>query len=326
MYFKNKNVLVAGGTGLIGIPLVKILLEQGAGVRIVSLDSSSRAHPQAEFVHLDLTILNNCLKVCKGMDHVFNLLCVKGSPKIMATKPASVFYPMLTFNTQLMEAAWRCRVNGFLFTSTIGVYHPAEIFYEEDVWKTFPSPNDRFAGWVKRIGELQAEAYRIEHGWNNINIVRPSNVYGPYDNFDSDNAMVVPSLIKRATNGEDPFVVWGDGTAERDFIHAEDVARGMILVAEKNPGVPVNLGSGIGTPIKELVEIVCSNSPVKLSVVWDNTVPSGDRKRIMDISRATNLGFKPQIDLKEGIRDTYRWYLANRGIVGSRYDVFNQTA
>jgi len=259
------------------------------------------------------------------MDYVFNLLCIKGSPKTMVTKPASVFYPMLTFNTQLMEAAWRCKVNGFLFTSSIGVYEPAEVLRENDVWQTFPSPNDRFAGWVKRMGELQAEAYRIEHGWNNINIVRPSNVYGPYDNFDSNSAMVVPSLIKRMTRGENPFVVWGNGTAKRDFIHAEDVARGMILVTEKNPGVPVNLGSGIGTSIKKLVEIIRSNSPIKPNIVWDDSMPSGDKKRILDISRATNLGFRPQINLEDGIRDTYKWYSVNRDRVGNRYDVFNKS-
>ena len=102
MFFKNRSVLVAGGTGLIGIPLVKVLLEQGAKVRIVSLDDPSRANPQAEFMRLDLTILDNCLKACNGVDYVFNLLCVKGSPKIMASTPASELYTTLSLNTQLM--------------------------------------------------------------------------------------------------------------------------------------------------------------------------------------------------------------------------------
>jgi GDP-L-fucose synthase len=81
------------------------------------------------------------------------------------------------------------------------ILSPAEVFYEDDVWKTFPSENDRFAGWAKRMGELQVEAYRIEYDWEDIFIVRPANVYGTYDNFDPKNAMVIPSLIKRAMDG-----------------------------------------------------------------------------------------------------------------------------
>lgn len=323
MFFKGKNVLVAGGTGLIGIPLVEMLLAQGAKVRIASLDDPARANPKAEFRRVDLTVLKNCLDVCEGMDYAFNLLCVKGSPAVTATKPASFFTPMILFNTNLMEAAYRSRVGGFLFTSSIGVYPPAEVFYEDDVWKAMPSPNDRFAGWVKRMGELQAEAYRIEHGWKNITIVRPANVYGPNDNFDSINAMVVPTLVKRAVSGENPMVVWGDGSSERDFIHAKDVAAGMVLAAEKAPGQVLNLGSGEGLSIKRLVETIVAQCEVKPKIVWDTSKPSGDRKRRLDTSRARAIGFKPAITIEEGIADVMRWYKENRNQTGKRYDIFN---
>lgn len=323
MFFKDKKVLVAGGTGLIGIPLVEMLLAQGARVRISSLDDPSRANPKAEFKRADLTLLENCLDVCEDMDYVFNLLCVKGSPAVTTTKPASFFTPMILFNTNLMEAARRSRAEGFLFASSIAVYSPAEIFYEDDVWKTFPSPNDRFAGWAKRMGELQAEAYRIEYGWKNITIVRPANVYGPYDNFDSINAMVVPSLVKRAVSGENPMVVWGDGSSERDFIHAKDVAAGMLLAAEKAPGQVLNLGSGYGLSIKKLVQTIVSQSEAKAEIVWDASKPLGDKKRILDISRARAIGFKPAITIEEGIKDVMRWYKENRGQTSKRYDIFN---
>ena len=323
--FQGKKVLVAGGTGLIGIPLVEMLLAQGAQVRIASLDDPSRANPKAEFLRLDLTRLDNCLKACDGMDYVMNLLCIKGSPAVTNVRPASFFTPMILFNTCLMEAARQCKVQGYLFTSTIGVYSPAEVFYEDEVWKTFPSPNDRFAGWAKRMGELQVDAYRIEYNWKNITIVRPANVYGPYDNFDSINAMVVPSLIKRALN-ENPLTVWGDGSSERDFIHARDVARGMLLAMEKAPGQILNLGGGRGFSIKELVETIVAQLDVKPKVVWDVTKPAGDKKRIMDISRARAIGFEPQMSLAEGIKDTMAWYKQNSHQTGKRYDVFNTPA
>jgi len=321
--YKDKKILVTGGTGLIGRPLVEMLIEAGAKVRIASLDDPSRAHPQAEFKRADLTQFESCMEVCKGMDYVFSLVGIKGSPAMTAKKPASFFVPTILFNTNMMEAARRSGVERYLYTSSVGVYSPAEVFHEDDVWKTFPSENDRFAGWAKRMGELQAQAYAIEYGWDKISIVRPANVYGPYDNFDPANAMVIPSLIRRALEGENPFVVWGDGSAIRDFIHAKDVARGMMLAVEKGITQPVNLGSGEGVTIKKIVEIVTGNMEKKPEVVWDISKPSGDKKRLLDMSRAKSLlGFEPQISIEEGIKGVMSWYLENKDIVNKRYNVF----
>lgn len=322
--FDGKKVLVTGGTGLIGIPLVKMLVERGAKVRIASMDDPSRAHSQADFYRVNLMEFENCIKVCSGMDFVFHLAGIKGSPAMTKKKPASFFVPTITFNTNMMEAARQCKVKRYLFTSTIGVYAPAEVFYEDSVWKTFPSENDKFAGWAKRMGELQAEAYRIEYGWTDIAIVRPANVYGPYDNFDPDNAMVIPSLIKRALDGENPLVVWGDGSSIRDFIHASDVARGMLLAIEKGSGKEMNLGSGLGVSIKQIVEIIVDNMEIRPKVVWDTSKPSGDKKRLMDISRARAIGFQPKISIRDGIKETIQWYKENRNIANKRYNVFVQ--
>lgn len=323
--FRNKKVLVTGGTGLIGRPLVELLLEEGAHVRIASLDDPSRAHPAAEFLRVNLMDFENCKAVAKGMDYVFQLAGIKGSPAMTAKKPASFFVPTMLFNFNMMEAARQTEsVQGYLYTSSVGVYSPAPVFHEEDVWKTFPSPNDRFAGWAKRMGELQAEAYAIEYGWDNVAIVRPANVYGPYDNFDPENAMVIPSLIKRALDGESPLTVWGDGSPIRDFIHAQDVARGMLHVAQHNPKVPVNLGSGSGVSIKKIVEIIVANIAIKPEVIWDTSKPSGDQKRLMDMSRANQIGFEPSISIEEGISETMNWYRENREIVMKRYNVFRE--
>jgi len=222
----------------------------------------------------------------------------------------------------MMEAARQCGVERYLFTSTIGVYAQAEVFYEDDVWKTLPTKNDWFGAWAKRMGELQADAYKIEYGWNKISVIRPSNVYGAYDNFDPDNAMVIPSLIKRAIDGENPLVVWGDGSPERDFIHAKDVARGMMLAIEKGLGKAINLGSGIGVSIRKIVDIIISNMEVKPKIIWDTSKPFGDRKRIMDISRAREIGFQSTISIEEGIREVMDWYSKHKDIVSNRFNIF----
>ena len=323
--FRNQRVLVTGGTGLIGRFLVESLIEQGARVRVASLDAASRAHPEAEFMRADLTEPENCRRACQGMDYVFHLAGVKGSPAMTAKQPASFFVPTLSFNTHMMEAARRADVKGYLFTSTVGVYAPAECLHEDAVWSTFPSPNDRFAGWAKRMGELQADAYRIEYGWDRVRIVRPANVYGPFDHFDGAGAMVIPSLIRRAVSGENPLVVWGDGSPLRDFIHARDVAAGMMLAMEKGGVEPINLGSGEGVSIRRLVEIIVDNLEPKPEVVWDESRPMGDRKRVMDISRARALGFSPQTTLIQGVREVVQWYRQHRDHMPARHDAFAQT-
>jgi GDP-L-fucose synthase len=322
--YQGKSVLVTGGTGMVGQQLVRLLLEAGAKVRIASLDDPSRAHPKAEFKRVNLTKFEPCEEVCRGMDYVFQLLGVKGSPAVSTKKPASFFVPTLLFNTNMMEAARQANVKWYLYTSSVGVYAPAEVFYEDDVWKTFPSENDKFTGWAKRVGELQAEAYAIEYGWKQTSIVRPANIYGPYDNFDPANAMVVPSLIRRALSGEDPLTVWGDGSPIRDFIHAEDVARGMMLAVEKGITEPINLGSGKGVTIKQLVDIIVSHLPKRPQVVWDTSKPAGDKKRLMDMTRARKYGFEPQISFDRGIAGVIEWYLKNKAEVGKRYNVFDQ--
>ena len=322
--FDGSRVLVTGGTGLIGRQLVQQLVDGGVDVTIASLDHPSRAHPAAEFRRVNLMHLDACLQLCEGMDFVFHLAGVKGSPAAAGAKPASFFVPMLLMNTNMMEAAYRARVKRFLYTSTVGVYAPAEVLREDALWQAPPSANDRFAGWAKRMGELQAEAYQIEHGWQAVSIVRPANVYGPDDNFDPDTAMVIPSLIRRAVEGENPLVVWGDGSAVRDFIHAADVARGMLLVMEQAVQEPVNLGSGTGIAIRDLVNlIVCLLHPAP-RVRWDTARPAGDAKRVLDVSRARALGFSPSVSIEEGIREVMAWYRVHGEEASMRYNVFRE--
>ena len=255
------------------------------------------------------------------MDYVFNLVGIKGSPKMCAEQPADFMVPMLQFNTNMMEAARRANVKWYLYTSSVGVYAPAEVFKEDDVLNTVPSPNDRFAGWAKRMGEMQAEAYSIQYGWNKVSIVRPANVYGAYDNFNPANAMVVPSLIRKAQEN-DVLEVWGDGSTIRDFIHADDVALGMIFAVENQVTQPINLGSGEGYSIKEVVDMVVKYANKPLEVKWLTDKPAGDKIRLFDMTRARNYGFNTSVSLEEGIKRTTEWFLNNKEILDKRYNAF----
>lgn len=322
-FYENKEVLVTGGSGMIGYQLSDILLDLGAKVTIASLDDV-KAFKKAKYIKCDLRFFENCLKISRNKDIVFHLAGIKGSPMMTKFRPSSFFVPTLQFSINMMEAAFRNRVSNYLFTSSIGIYSPSRIFKEDDVWKTFPSENDRFAGWAKRICELQAQSYEIQYKWNNISIVRPANVYGPYDNFDENNAMVIPSLISKAFKAKDTLEVWGDGTQIRDFVHSRDVALAMAYVVQKKYNQPVNVGSGKGVSIKKIVEIINSNLQKPLKIKWIKQGLSGDKKRLMDMKRIYDLGFKNSINIEDGIKDTIKWYLKNKNVNKMRYNSFTE--
>lgn len=319
--FKNKKVLITGGGGMIGRSLVKLLLEKDCKIYIADLTKPTDLPEGVEHLQVDLRFFDNCLDICKDKDFIFHLAGVKGSPKMCLEQPVDFMVPMLQFNTNMIQAAYESNVEWFLYTSSVGVYSPAEVFYEESVWDTFPSPNDRYPGWAKRIGELQTETYKIQYGWDRFSIVRPANVYGPYDNFNPANAMVVPSLIRKAQEN-DVLEVFGDGSPIRDFIFADDVARGMLYTVENKITEPLNLGSGMGYSIKKLVEMVVKHSGRSLEIKWLTDMPSGDKKRLFSMERARKYGFEPLIDLDNGIKITTEWFLNNKDILDKRYNPF----
>jgi len=319
--FENKNVVVTGGAGMVGRALVTKLLSLGASVTVADLHKPSDLEPEVTYYSEDLRYFHNCQDLCEGKDYVFNCIGVKGSPQACATQPADFMVPMLQFNTNMMEAARKADVKWYLYTSSVGVYSPADVFYEDDVWKTFPSPNDKFAGWAKRMGELQAAAYSIQYGWNKVSIVRPANIFGKYDNFNPVNSMVIPSLIRKAQEN-DVLEVWGNGSPVRDFIFADDVADAMLQSVEKQITEPINLGSGMGFTIKDLVEIVVKHSGKDLPIKWLTDKPNGDAIRIMSTERAQKYGIAPKVSLDEGVKVVTEWFKQNKNTLDQRYNVF----
>lgn len=309
--FHKRNVLVTGGTGLIGRQIVRMLCEAGANVRSVSLDTI-KVHPAAEHIVGDLTDFAFCRTITKDMDYVFHVAGIKGSIEVTKTKPASFFVPLLMFNTNVLEACRVNKVQKVVYTSSIGAYPSAEIFRESGESETEGPPMDMFPGWAKRMAEMQIRAYKIQYGLDHFAIVRPCNVYGPGDNFDPGNAMVIPSLLYRILQKEDPVVIWGDGSAIRDFAYSEDVAEGVILGLYHGTGAGyVNLGSGIGYSIKELVKTL--RSFLTFNYKFDGTKPSGFPKRVMDISLARKmLGYNPTTTLQGGLQKTWEWYIKNQ--------------
>ena len=315
--YKDLNVLVAGGTGTIGVPTVKILLERGAKVSVVSLDSKrqferifKKDSEKITFQNLDLTDLESCHAAVKNQDVVINLVGIKGNTGIGQTKVASFFIPMLRFQTNLMEAAYKNNVSRYLFTSSICAYPQGELHFEDSVWNGFPKQNDRIPGIAKRVGELLGEAFELEFGWDAVRTIRPANVYGPFDDFNPITAQVIPALIAKTINATESIEVWGDGKAVRDFVYSEDIAFWALEALEKGPpNFPLNFGSGDGFSIKALAELIISLINPKCEITWNKNAQTGDPIRLLSIDRARDtIGYKPKTSLSDGIIKTILWY------------------
>ena len=294
---KNKSALVIGASGMVGTALMKVLGRSKKYFLIKGVD-----------IETDMTIKSNT-EIIKDYDHIYHLAGKKGSPQTARERPAD-YLPMLQFDANIIEAVGKYKPEWFLYTSSIGVYPPMEVYEEDKVWHEVPSENDKIPGYIKRMGELGCYAIRATYGYENISIVRPANIYGPYDNFDPENAMVIPSLIRKGYEN-DILEVWGDGSPIRDFIHCKDVANGMLHLVKNGVTDPVNLGSGSGITIKQIADVVSKRFDKE--IVWLKNKPMGDKRRVFNVDRAKCLGFNAQVNLEDGLK---KWE-------GTNKDIFN---
>lgn len=270
--FNNKKILVTGSRGMIGQELVLQLNEMGAEVYQADL---SLGHDLREF--------KTCREFCFGMDYVFHLAGIKGSPKRTSERPVDFMGPMLQFDTNMILAAQDSGVKRFMYTSSIAVEHPEE---------------DKYPAWAKQTAEHLCDAIKIQNiGGTRYCIVRPANVYGRFDNTKTEFPMVITALIKKAIACKEEFEVWGDGNQVRDFINAKDVARGMIKALIDMPKEPVNLCSGKGITIKMLAEIIAKATNKK--TFYNTAKPRGADSRVMKL----NWDFKPEIEIFDGIEE-----------------------
>ena len=326
MEFKNKNIVVTGANGLVGLPAVRKCLEEGAHtVYAVDINIGDglialrQQYPNLILLLKDLTYLDNCENLFKEqpIDIVLHIAGIKGSPARSSKQPADYLFPMLMFNTNMIKAAFDAKVGWFVYLSSVGVYQPTEIMREEDVWVTVPSKNDWYPGWTKRMGEATLESLQVQYGWDNWTVIRPSNIYGLNDNFAQD-ATVISSNIWKLYNVEGSgMVCWGDGSARRDFVFGDDVAQASIDVVKKEVKDIINFGCAEAITIKETIETIidCYKeiSGETKTIVWDETKMNGDPIRCLSPDRQKKYGILPQTTLRDGIKQTILAYKQRLG-------------
>lgn len=322
-FLRNKKVLVTGGAGFVGTNLILKLLEKGTKIRAtIHKKPPQIKNSNIEFVEADLIKPSDCKKVVEGIDLVFMCAANTSGAAVIEKTPLAHVTPNAIMNTLMLEAAHRANVKKFLFISSNTVY-PLTNFpvKETDVnhklyEKYFP------VGWMKLFSEKMCEMYstKIKNPMTTI-IVRPGNIYGPYDDFDWENSHVIPALIRKVVERQNPLEVWGDGLDIKDFIYVEDFVEGLILAMEKiNQFDQINLGGGKPINIKQVLQTILEADNFKnVKVVFNSSKPTMIPIRLINISKAKKiLDFTPTTSLEQGLTKTINWY--RRSSRGQNYD------
>ena len=312
--FKDKKVLVAGGAGFIGTNLIKRLLALGAKVRAtIHKKKPVIFDKRVEYIKCDLTKKEDCQKVVKDIDYVFMAAANTSGAGVMENTPLVHVTPNVLMNTLMLEASYEAKVKKLLYLSTNAVYPVTDYpVKEEEMMKGDLFEKYFCVGWMKRFTEILCEMYatKIKNPMKVV-VVRPANIYGPYDDFEWETSHVIPALIRKVVERHKPIEVWGDGNDIKDFIYIEDLVEGLLLAMEKIEIFdPVNIATGIPCTIKEVLNaILIADNYQNAKIVFNSSKPTMIPKRLIDVSKAKELlGFKAKTSLVDGIKKTVDWY------------------
>ena len=306
MDLQNQRILVTGGAGFLGKQVVKQLVDAGANPDKILVPRSKDTN---------LCEWEACQRAVDQQDIVVHLAAHVGGIGLNREKPAELFYDNLMMGTQMIHAAYQAGVKKFTCVGTICAYpkFTPVPFKEADLWDGYPEETNAPYGIAKKALLVQLQAYRQQYGFDGIYLL-PVNLYGPEDNFDTRSSHVIPALIRKVHEAqlaeETVIPVWGDGSPTREFLYAEDAARGIVMgTIGYSHEDPVNLGTNSEISIKALIELICKLMEYEGEIVWETEQPNGQPRRCLDTSRAKErFGFEAQVGFEEGLRRTIAWY------------------
>jgi GDP-L-fucose synthase len=312
------RIFVAGHNGMVGSAIVRQLQTQ-ANVEIVTRTRSElNLSNQAEVAHFFET---------QSIDQVYLAAAKVGGIVANNTYPAVFIYENMMIQNNIIHSAHVNNVNHLLFLGSSCIYPKLaqQPMAESALLTGTLEPTNEPYAIAKIAGIKMCESYNRQYG-RNYRSVMPTNLYGENDNFHPENSHVIPAIIRRfheaKLNNLAEVVAWGSGTPKREFLHVNDMAAASIYVMQLNASTyeantqamlsHINVGTGIDCTIRELVETVAAVTGYQGNIVFDATKPDGAPRKLMDISRLKDLGWQAQIELKQGLADTYQWFLQHQ--------------
>ena len=305
------KILLTGGTGFLGTNLTKILQETFGNSNIRSI--SSKPYDLCKARCTDDVISRN------APDVIIHAAGSVGGIGANQQNPGKFMYENLIMGTNIIHSAMKANVPKFILLGTVCAYpkFTPVPFKEEDLWNGYPEETNAPYGIAKKTLMRLVEAYHEQYDFNGINLI-PVNMYGPHDHFNLTSSHVIPALIvkvQQAIENNNPSVtLWGTGEASREFLFAGDCGRAVVAAIQNNVSPePINIGTGKEIKIKDLVAEIVDIMGYNGEVLYDSSKPDGQPRRCLDVSRAKErLGFEAEIDLREGLERTIKWYMENK--------------
>jgi len=311
---KNAKIFVAGHNGLVGAALCRHLQSTGY------VNLSLRSHKEMD--------LRDRQAVDRFFDeerpsHVFVAAAKVGGILANSSQPAEFLYDNLMIECNLIDSAWRHGVRKLEFLGSSCIYPKfAPQPMREECLLTGPlEPTNEWYAVAKIAGIKLCQAYREQYGFCAISLM-PTNLYGPGDNFDLKSSHVLPALLRKFHEAKETkaeqVVVWGTGRPRREFLHVEDLADAAVMLMRQydDPEI-INVGTGRDVSIRELAEMIADITGYRGEIVFDDSKPDGTPQKLLDVSRLRATGWKRKIELREGIKQTYDWYVRE----GNKYYV-----
>lgn len=315
----EERIWVAGHRGMVGSAITRLLESQGRNV--LKVDRSIldlRRQPEVEF----------WLRANQPTAIIFAAAKVGG---ILANSsyPADFIYDNLTIQTNVIHGAHKAGVDRLVFLGSSCIYpkFAPQPIVESSLMTGPLEPTNEWYAIAKIAGIMTCQAYRRQHGRRYISVM-PCNLYGPNDNFNLQTSHVLPALIRKfheaKLSGSREVVVWGTGTPLREFLHVDDLAKGVVFCLDHYDEYEhINCGAGFDVTIREIAETIARVVGFDGQLVFDTTKPDGTPRKIMDSTRIRALGWKPEISLEDGLASSYQWFIEH---VAGRTEVQMQEA